>query len=85
MRKRYCKALRCASSLNAVHSHPTGNPIAEVIFWIAAVICIVAELARPGNSATAMHAARGSEMLWAVIPAIGLLFLLAATWRAVNH
>jgi heme/copper-type cytochrome/quinol oxidase subunit 2 len=93
MRKRYCKALRGASSLNAVHSHPTGNPIAEVIFWIAAVICIVAELAllrsaffpRPGNSATAMHAARGSEMLWAVIPAIGLLFLLAATWRAVNH
>jgi heme/copper-type cytochrome/quinol oxidase subunit 2 len=93
MRKRYCKALRGASSLNAVHSHSTGNPLAEVIFWIAAVICIVAELAllrsaffpRPGNSATAMHAARGSEMLWAVIPAIGLLFLLAATWRAVSH
>lgn len=93
MRKRYCKALRGASSLNAVHSHPSGNPISEVIFWIAAAICIVAELALlrsaffpgAGNTTTAPEAARGSEMLWAVIPAVGLLFLLAATWRAVNH
>ena len=63
------------------------------IFWIAAVICIVAELAllrsafmpRTSDAAGLSHPARGSEMLWAVIPAIGLMLLLAATWRAVNH
>ena len=93
MRKRYCKALRGASSLNHVHAHPTGNPLTEVIFWIAAAVCIIAELAllksafmpRSTDAANLSHPARGGEMLWAVIPAIGLMFLLAATWRALNH
>lgn len=93
MGKRYCKALRGASSLNHVHSHPSGNPLAELIFWIAAAICIVAEIALlrsaffPGASETRApaHPARGTEMLWAVIPAVALMLLLAATWRAVNH
>lgn len=93
MRKRYCKALHGASSLNAVHSHPTGNPLGEVIFWIAAAICIVAEIAllrsaflpKRSGSTVPVHPARGSEMAWAIIPAIGLMLLLAATWRAVNH
>jgi heme/copper-type cytochrome/quinol oxidase subunit 2 len=64
-----------------------------VIFWIAAAICIVAELAllrsaffpRSAESGPSATPARGSEMLWAVIPAIVLMLLLAATWRAVNH
>jgi heme/copper-type cytochrome/quinol oxidase subunit 2 len=93
MRKRYCKALRGASSLPHVHAHSNGNPLAEVIFWIAAAVCIIAELAllrsafmpRSTDEANLSHPARGGEMLWAVIPAVGLMFLLAATWRAVNH
>jgi heme/copper-type cytochrome/quinol oxidase subunit 2 len=76
-----------------VHSHPSGNPLAEAIFWIAAVMGVFAELAllrsaffpRATESGAPAQAARGSEMLWAVIPAIGLMLLLAATWRAVNH
>jgi heme/copper-type cytochrome/quinol oxidase subunit 2 len=31
------------------------------------------------------HSPRGAEMIWAVIPAIVLALLLAATWRAVQH
>jgi heme/copper-type cytochrome/quinol oxidase subunit 2 len=76
-----------------VHSHPI--PMAEPIFWIAAVLCIAAQLLllhsaffpRGGSSesATIAHSPRGVEMIWAVIPAIALVFLLAATWRAVHH
>jgi heme/copper-type cytochrome/quinol oxidase subunit 2 len=64
-----------------------------VIFWIAAAICILSEIAllrsafmpRASEAAPASSRARGVEMLWAVIPAVGLVLLLAATWRAVNH
>ena len=93
MRKRYCKAFRGASSFDHVHAHSNGNPLAELIFWIAAAVCIIAELAllrsafmpRSTDEANLSHPARGGEMMWAVIPAVGLMFLLAATWRAVNH
>jgi heme/copper-type cytochrome/quinol oxidase subunit 2 len=66
-----------------------------MIFWIAAAICIVAEIAilrsafRPhhgsAESASLPHSGRGLEMIWAIVPAIGLAILLAATWRAVQH
>ena len=76
-----------------MHAHSNGNPLAEIIFWIAAAVCIIAELAllrsafmpRSTGEANLSHPTRGGDMLWAVIPAIGLMFLLAATWRAVNH
>jgi heme/copper-type cytochrome/quinol oxidase subunit 2 len=71
------------------------NPLAEPIFWIAAVLCVVAELAilraafsprrETSESAPLPHSPRGAEMMWAVIPAIGLALLLAATWRAIHH
>ncbi len=71
------------------------NPLAEPIFWIAAVICIVAELAllrsafvpHPDTveSASLPHSRRGLEMIWAIVPAIILAILLAATWRAVHN
>lgn len=64
-----------------------------MIFWIAAAICIIAELAllrsaftpRPSEAGMASHSSKGIEMLWAIVPAIMLAVLLAATWRAVNH
>jgi len=66
----------------------------ELIFWIAAALCILGELAilraafappaDPGSSVPVPHSPRATEMLWAVIPAIGLALLLAMTWRAIH-
>ena len=78
-------------------SHTDGfmHSLAEPIFWVAAVICIVAEIAilrsafmtHPDtpDSASLPHSGRGLEMIWAIVPAIVLAILLAATWRAVHH
>ena len=67
---------------------------AEIIFWIGAVACAVAQIAilravfsprlNVESQTTMPHSSRGAEILWAVIPAIGLAVLLAATWRAVH-
>lgn len=80
--------------MRQMHTH-TANPIAEIIFWIAAAVCVIAELAIlryaffprsvSPESADVPHSTRGSEMIWAIVPAIVLALLLAATWRAVNH
>lgn len=75
-------------------------PLAEPIFWIALALCIVAQIAilrsafaRRGGSVAAVpgdsvgvipHSPRSAEMVWAVIPAIGLGFLFAAIWRAIH-
>lgn len=78
------------------HSEGFTHSLAEPIFWIAFCICIVAEVAilrsafmRPHpdtvESASLPHPERGLEMIWAIVPAIGLAILLAATWRAVHH
>lgn len=66
----------------------------ELIFWIACGLCVVAELAilrsafsPHANADTPTpipHSPRGTEMVWAVIPAIILGVLLAATWRAIH-
>jgi heme/copper-type cytochrome/quinol oxidase subunit 2 len=76
------------------HANQFFSPLAEPIFWIAAVLCIVAEVAilRAGfapqketsESAPMPHSPRGAEMIWSVIPAIVLALLLAATWRAIH-
>lgn len=78
-------------------SHTDGfmHSLAEPIFWVAAVICIVAEIAilrsafmphaDTPDSPSLPHSGRGLEMIWAIVPAIVLAILLAATWRAVHH
>jgi cytochrome b len=65
--------------------------LTETLFWIAAASCAIAELAilravfAPYRStAPISHSPRGAEMLWAVLPAIALAGLLAATWRAIH-
>lgn len=68
--------------------------ISEIVFWIAAAACAVAELvilrtvfsphSDAHSSASVPHSPRGTEMLWAVIPAIALAALFAATWRAIH-
>jgi hypothetical protein len=67
---------------------------AEILFWIASAACAIAELAilrsvfAPHGGAVSLapipHSPRGAEMLWAVIPAVALAALLAATWRAIH-
>jgi heme/copper-type cytochrome/quinol oxidase subunit 2 len=69
------------------------QPLAETIFWIAAVACVVAEIAilrstfasRRGNKSELVPSSspRG-EIAWAVIPAIGLIVLLTATWQRIE-
>ena len=76
-----------------VHTH-ISIPFAAPIFWIATAICVVAELfilrsaffprrVNTGSESIA-HSPRGAEMMWAIIPAIGLIFLLTATYRAIH-
>ena len=69
------------------------QPLAEAIFWIAAVACVVAELAilrstyaarRVEKSDLVPSASRGGEITWAIIPAVMLVFLLAVTWRRIE-
>jgi hypothetical protein len=65
---------------------------AEAIFWAAAALCALAQLAllhsfflgasRPGREAAASF--RATETLWAVVPAVVLVLLLAGSWRAMQ-
>lgn len=69
------------------------QPLAETIFWIAAVACVIAELAilrstfaaRPANKSELVPSAspRG-ELAWAIIPALALVVVLTATWQRVE-
>jgi hypothetical protein len=72
----------------------------EAIFWIAAALCVAAEIAilrstlRGSRAATPApsqpvdaHVARGrplAELIWAVLPAIGLLVILILTRVAIR-
>ena len=71
------------------------------IFWTAAVLCAVAELAIlrsivRASRARAVPSAEGSagdavprgrpamELIWAVVPAVGLVFVLIMTRNAIR-
>jgi heme/copper-type cytochrome/quinol oxidase subunit 2 len=69
------------------------QPLAETIFWIAAAVCLLAELAilrfsfaaRSGNKSELVpSAARGGEIAWAVIPALALVLVFGATWKRIE-
>jgi len=69
------------------------QPLAETIFWIAAVACAVAELAilrstfavrRVEKSELVPVSSRSSELAWAVIPAVVLSSLLIFTWQRIE-
>jgi len=69
------------------------QPLAEAIFWIGAVACVVAEVmilrssfaaTRENKSALVPTASRRSELAWAILPAVLLAVLLAATWNRVQ-
>jgi heme/copper-type cytochrome/quinol oxidase subunit 2 len=69
------------------------QPLAETIFWIAAVACVIAELAilrstfaaRSSQKSTLVPSASPrSEVVWAILPGLALAFLLTATWRRIE-
>ena len=69
------------------------QPLAETIFWIAAIACVIAEIAilrstfaarSPNKSELVPTASPRSELAWAVIPALALIVLLTATWQRIE-
>jgi hypothetical protein len=70
------------------------SPFSDVVFWAAVALCAVAQVGilrplvtprrGPAPSAHVPVARRGTEVLWAVVPAVGLTLLLLVTWRAIH-
>ena len=70
------------------------NSFADGLFWLSVACCAIAQffIIRsvrgnqhvPEPSASAPHSGRAMEIMWAVLPAIGLAVLLVFTWRAVR-
>jgi heme/copper-type cytochrome/quinol oxidase subunit 2 len=66
--------------------------VAEAIFWIAALACVVAQIAllrssisRKGERRSELVPAspRPVELAWTILPALALSVLLFATWRRI--
>lgn len=64
--------------------------ISELVFWLAATVCAVAQVAvlraalagrTPGASDTL--ASRAREMFWVLLPATILVAVLVWTWKAL--
>lgn len=62
----------------------------EILFWLSAAICLVAQVAviraavaglTPGASESAL--ARAREFFWVLLPAALLALLLGWTWRSL--
>ena len=68
--------------------------IAQTIFWVAVVLCVIAHRyilrsafaagAAVQHSHTLPPIRRAGEVVWVVLPAVALVFLLIATWRAIQ-
>ena len=73
-------------------------PIAGAVFWIAAALCLVAQVAilramfsaphpeasEPGASMHVPIANRPMELVWAVLPALVLGLVLWFSWQAIH-
>lgn len=68
--------------------------IATTIFWVAVVLCVIAHRfilrsafaagAAVNHNHTLPPVRRAAEVLWVVLPAVALVFLFVATWRAIE-
>lgn len=68
---------------------------ADGLFWLSVVCCALAQFFILRSVGASRHAPDGAtrlsrqrgvmEMVWAVLPAVGLAALLVFTWRAVRH
>ena len=81
----------CAASPN--HNVQMNQPLAEIIFWIAAIACVVAQFEilrstfaaqRAGGPNQTPTASRRTEVMWAFLPAIVLALVLGATWKRID-
>jgi heme/copper-type cytochrome/quinol oxidase subunit 2 len=74
--------------------------IRAALFWVAAACCVFAEVAilrsllvgrarkaeqQNDSGAVVGRNSRPVEVAWALLPALGLLFVLYLTWRAVER
>ena len=90
---------RCRPCWGTAIAHGRRVTFRIALFWIAALCCVVAELAilrsvffgraatgrRSREEAGASSSAnRGAELAWVLLPAAGLLLILYLTWRAVD-
>lgn len=66
--------------------------LAEAIFWIAVLACVVAQIAllrssismkAEKHSELVPDSPRSSELAWSILPALVLTALLFATWRKI--
>jgi len=83
----------CAASSGTSHLSQMNQPLAEAIFWIAAIACVVAQIAilrstyaarRVAKSGLVPSASRGGEITWAIIPVVMLASLLVVTWQRIE-
>ena len=75
--------------------NPPTPMIATTVFWVAVVLCVIAHRfilrsafaagAAVQHSHTLPPIRRAAEVLWVVVPAISLIVLLVATWRAIGE
>src|SRR6476659_11309366 len=86
-------AQRTFPRCRTLHFESMNQPLAETIFWIAALACALAEIAilrstiaqkRSHNPSLVRAGSQLSELIWAVIPAVALSLLLIATWRRIE-
>ena len=62
------------------------------LFWLAVACCVVAQIAilrsalktPPASDSLVPAPARWSEVVWTLVPAVGLAVVLVFTWRAVE-
>jgi heme/copper-type cytochrome/quinol oxidase subunit 2 len=64
--------------------------IRETLFWIAAFACVVAEVAILRSAFRVLPdktsgSRRFLETVWAILPALALVWLLAATWNETHR
>ena len=68
--------------------------IATTIFWVAVVLCVIAHRfilrsafaagAAVQHTHTLPPIRRAAEVMWVVLPAVALIFLFVATYRAIE-
>lgn len=82
-----------ARTICTSHLSQMNQPLAEIIFWIAAAACVVAEIAilrstfaarRANKSELVPTASRTGELVWAFIPVIAMSVVLVTTWQRIE-
>jgi len=68
--------------------------IATTSFWVAVVLCVIAHRyilrsafaagAAVEHSHTLPPIRRAAEVVWVVLPAVALVYVFVATWRAIE-